>query len=138
MGGGKPAPPLLPIPPELLARFGGSRSNLASFLRRFLASPNFSAWFERRRAVGRAWAAAEWEAAALARGEGYKRPEEMSEVELMEGWARVEGRLVGGAPGAAEAVAGYARRLFAAMPPDLQAALLSVPARAEMVRGLGS
>lgn len=136
-----PAPPLLPIPPDLLARFGGSRSTLASFLRRFLASPNFSAWFERRRAVGRAWQAAEWEAAGLARGEGFKPFEEMSEVELMESWSRVEARLAAAAAAAAppatvQLLSAHAQRVYGAMPPDLQAALLSAPARAEMVRGV--
>lgn len=38
--------------------------------RRFLESPNFSAWFERQRAAAWGWQAAEWAAAAAARGEG--------------------------------------------------------------------
>jgi len=150
--GAKPAPPPPPlaIPPDLLSRFG-SRLALAAFLRRFLASPNFSAWFERRRAAGRAWQAAAWEEAGLVRGTG--GPAGASpEVVAMEGWGRVEAALAGAgaaaaaaAPGSAAAVAAAARvaslsvhaqRLFDAMPADLQAALVSAPARAAIVRGL--
>ena len=35
-----------------------------SFYRRFLESPNFSAWFERQRAAAWAWQEAEWARAA--------------------------------------------------------------------------
>jgi hypothetical protein len=89
----------------------------------------------------REWQAAEWEAAALVRGEG-KRAADMSEVELMEAWARVEARLAaaaaaGAPPATVDALSGHAQRIFGAMPPDLQAALLSAPARKEMVEGLG-
>ena len=64
---------------DLLARFGGSRPALAAFLRRFLASPNF-AWFERRRALVREWQAAEWEAAALVRGEGKRAADHLAHL----------------------------------------------------------
>ena len=37
---------------------------LHAFYRRFLESPNFSAWFERQRAAAWAWQEAEWAAAA--------------------------------------------------------------------------
>lgn len=126
-----PPPPPLPILPDLLARFG-SRPALAAFLRRFLASPNFAAWFERRRAAGRAWQAAAWEEAGLERGTG-AAPGAGPEVALMEAWGRVESALAAAARVATLSV--HARRVYDAMPADLQAALLSAPARAAMLEG---
>lgn len=43
---------------------------MLAFYKRFLESPNFTAWFERQREAAWAWQEAEWTAAAAARGEG--------------------------------------------------------------------
>ena len=43
---------------------------LLAFYKRFLESPNFTAWFERQREAAWAWQEAEWTAAAAIRGEG--------------------------------------------------------------------
>ena len=43
---------------------------LLAFYKRFLESPNFTAWFERQREAAWAWQEAEWTAAAAVRGEG--------------------------------------------------------------------
>ena len=50
--------------------FCAGQGALLSFYKRFLESPNFTAWFERQREAAWAWQEAEWTAAAAVRGEG--------------------------------------------------------------------
>ena len=118
------------------------------FYKRFLASPNFASWFERRRGAARAWQAAAWSDALLDRGEG-EEPEVLDDVHLVEAFLRLETRLAEaegvaarrnaphGAATAVDALRRQAARAYAAMPRDLQAAVLSAPARAAVVQGLG-
>ena len=53
----------------ILILYAGQGALLA-FYKRFLESPNFTAWFERQREAAWAWQEAEWTAAAAIRGEG--------------------------------------------------------------------
>ena len=47
-----------------VAAHAPDQAALLAFYRRFLESPNFSAWFERQRAAAWAWQEAEWARAA--------------------------------------------------------------------------
>ncbi|KAK9831905.1 hypothetical protein WJX81_007718 [Elliptochloris bilobata] len=127
----------------LTERFA-SQAALVAFYRRLLESPNFLAWFERRRGAAWAWQAAEWVEAARERGEGPDvagRPD----VEMVEAFSEHERRLEAALaaarapaspPEAAARVAALRRglgALFAQMPRDLQQAILSVPSRAALL-----
>ena len=81
-----------PIPQPLLERLGGSRAGVVALARRFLASPNFASWFERRREAARSWQSAAWEAAAAERGEG-PAPGELGESELVDAFAALEAKI---------------------------------------------
>ena len=59
------------------------------FYRRFLESPNFSAWFERQRGAAWGWQAAEWATAAAVRGEGADL-RGMDEVQIVEAFFELE------------------------------------------------
>ena len=150
--------------PLLLSTFG-SRSAIASFYRRFLASPNWGAYIELQRASARAWEAAAWSAAVAARGVG-AAPDALDEAALVDRFEGLaadldaalnavssarrrsrsgDGDSSGGdapslPPPAPAIVDGLRRQLRAAygsMPRDLQAALLSNPRRAAIVHALG-
>lgn len=60
--------------------------------RRFLESPNFSSWFERRRGRAAAWQEACWAEACLERGTEQEF-EDCSEVQLIEAFASIERKL---------------------------------------------
>ena len=108
-----------PVPGALLDRLG-SRAGVVALARRFLASPNFASWFERRRAAARGWQAAAWEAAAAERGEG-PAPRELGESELVDAFAALEERIGALESALAEAVSGGGGEADSASPPDLGA-----------------
>ncbi len=67
----------------------GLQAALVGFYRRFLESPNFSAWFERQRGAAWGWQAAEWATAAAVRGEGADL-RGMDEVQIVEAFFELE------------------------------------------------
>lgn len=73
------------------------------FYRRFLESPNFSTWFERRRGRAAAWQQAAWERAESDRGVELDLAGS-SEVELVETFAALERRFEAAAVNAEDAV----------------------------------
>ncbi|CAL8466888.1 g6424 [Coccomyxa elongata] len=125
------------FPPVLLDRFA-NQGALVALYRRFLESPNFSAWFERQRAAAWGWQAAEWAAAAAARGEGADL-RGLDEVQIVEAFFELErtleaalaaARLPKAPPQAVARVAALRRGLgavYEAMPRDLQQTMLSSP-----------
>lgn len=62
------------------------------FYRRFLESPNFVSWFERRRGRAALWQASSWAEAALERGRFFEL-DDCSEVRLIEAFAALEKQL---------------------------------------------
>lgn len=62
---------------------------MVGFYRRFLESPNFSAWFERQRGAAWGWQAAEWATAAAVRGEGADL-RGLDEVQIVEAFFELE------------------------------------------------
>ena len=68
------------------------QSACIQFYRRFLESPNFSSWFERRRGRASLWQECSWAEAALERGKEVDF-EDCSEVRLIEAFAALEKKL---------------------------------------------
>ena len=62
------------------------------FYRRFLESPNFVSWFERRRGRAALWQEGSWAEAALERGRFFEL-ENCSEVRLIEAFGALEKQL---------------------------------------------
>ncbi len=62
------------------------------FYRRFLESPNFVSWFERRRGRAALWQESRWAEAALERGRAFEL-DGCGEVRLIEAFADLEKQL---------------------------------------------
>eukprot|EP00884_Botryococcus_braunii_P007607 jgi/Botrbrau1/16848/Bobra.150_2s0070.1 len=132
--------------PILLDRFT-SQSALLNFYRKFLESPNFSSWFERRRNAAWLQQRALWEAARRERGQ-VSHLIGKSEIELVDALSRAEAALDRAiashlaAPSDAM-LAGEVMSLklelahvYEMMPRDLMNALLSSPDRSRHLHSL--
>ncbi|CAK0733784.1 hypothetical protein CVIRNUC_000332 [Coccomyxa viridis] len=134
------------FPSVLLERFG-SQGALLAFYKRFLESPNFTAWFERQREAAWAWQEAEWTAAAAIRGEGADLSG-LDEVQIVEAFFELEHTLestlaaVQQPNASSQAIARVAAlkrglgSVYEAMPRDLQQTMLSSPSRAALLQSL--